>query len=455
MMARRGQDAAAPARFPRRPQPLDTIGPAMRAEAQERAALRFAIAILLACLLLQRFAVPFAGFPLGIVGPLGLVLAGFELLRGTLVFDRVRLCIYLVFLAFVLAGAAANAAMGPRFGLAPSWPSLMHFVGLTAFATLSFARPVGEARLFRAVSACLGVAAAAALLQFVAQFAGLALFSFRGIVPDPFLLELLYNPQIPIGDTSYFKANGFFLLEPSILSQFMAIGIILEVLYFRRPRMLALFLGALLVSVSGTGWLVLGAFVAGAVLGMGRRGIALAAVLLLALAAGLAVLSLVLPEVFQSFIGRVNEISVMDTSAHQRFVTPFWALQEVVDRVPWTLLFGVGASIGESLPLPYNYFLNTPVKLTIEFGLPVVLAYVALFSVAARTQRQAPLLLPGLVMLLFAGPYQQLAPVLFAVLLIMTVARLSPEPVASAGGGTQPARPVRFAGTPRLAAGGR
>ena len=431
MMARRGQDAAAPARFPRRARPLDTTGPATLAEAQERAALRFSIVILLACLLLQRFAVPFAGFPLGIVGPLGLALAGFELLRGTLVFDRVRLCIYLAFLAFVLAGAAANAATGPRFGLAPSWPSLMHFVGLTAFATFSFAQPVGEARLFRAVNACLGLTAAAALLQFVAQFAGLALFSFRDIVPDPFLLE------------------------PSILSQFMAIGIILEVLYFRRPRMLALFLGALLVSVSGTGWLVLGAFVAGAVLGMGRRGIALAAVLLLALAAGLAALSLVLPDVFQSFIGRMNEISVMDTSAHQRFVTPFWALQEVMDRVPWTLLFCVGASIGESLPLPYNYFLNTPVKLTIEFGLPVVIAYVTLFSVASRTQRQAPLLLPGLVMLLFAGPYQQLAPVLFAVLLIMTVARLSPEPVASAMGGTHPVRPVRFAGTPPLAAGGR
>lgn len=403
------QDAARPRGFPRDP------------------GLVFAITILLASLLLQRFAVPFGGFPLGIVGPVGLAIAGVALLRGTLAFDRARLGLFLLFLGLVLAGAAANAAMGPRFGVGPSWPSLIHFVALTSFATLTFVQPLEETRLFRAVVTCLAAVAAAAVVQFVLQFAGLAFFTFREIVPDPFLLELLYNTRIPIGETDFFKANGLVLLEPSILSQFMALGIIIELLWFRRPAMVALFLAALLLSVSGTGWLVLGAFLAGAVLGMGRRGVALAGVMLLLLGTGLALLSVVMPDAYVAFVGRADEISMMDSSAHQRFITPFWALQDVMDRVPWTLAFGVGAGVGERLPLAYNYFLNTPVKLIIEFGLPVAITYVALFTVSVRTRRQAMLVAPGLVMLLLAGPYQQLAPVLFPVLLIMTIARLVPE----------------------------
>ena len=403
----------------------------------DRDAVRFTVTVVLASILLQRFAVPFGGFPLGVVGPLGLALAGVALLRGTLAFDRVRLCLYLAFLGLVLAGAAANAAMGPRFGVAQSWPSILHFVALTSFAALTFARPVAEERLVRAVNACFTAVAVLALAQFVAQFAGFGLFSFRDIVPDRFLLELIYNPRIPIGDTPYLKSNGFVLLEPSILSQYMALGIILEMLHFRRPAKLALFLAALLVSVSGTGWLVLGAFVGGAVLGLGWRGVGVAAAVLLGLAAGLALMWLVLPDAFGAFVGRIDEVGVMDTSGHQRFVTPFWALQEVTDRVSWALVFGVGAGVGERLPLSYNYFLNTPVKLTIEFGLPLMLTYVALFAAGVRTRRQGALLLPGLVMLLVAGPYQQLAPVLFPVLLIMTVARLAP-----AGPRRSPAREV-------------
>lgn len=398
----------------------------------DRGALRFTVAIFVLSLVFQRFAVPFGGFPLGVVGPLGLALAMVGVLRGTLAFDRVRLCLFLALLGLLLLGAVANAAAGPRFGVSPSWPSVLHFVALTGFATLSFARPVAEERFFRLIVACFAATAVIALLHFVLQFAGIALFSFSDILPESVLLELLYNPRIPIGDTQLFKANGFLLLEPSILSQYMALGIIIEAVYFRRPAMLALLLAALLASVSGTGWLVLVAFVGGVVLSMGRRGMVIAIATAMGLALGLAAMSVVMPDAYDAFAGRVVEFNIMDTSGHLRFVTPFWVLQEVVARFPSALLVGIGAGVGERLPLPYNYSLNTPVKLVIEFGIPLAIAYVALFAVARRTQRQATLLLPGLVMLLFAGPYQQLAPVLFPVLLIMTVARLAPSPVLAA-----------------------
>jgi hypothetical protein len=398
----------------------------MSPAARETAAVRFAVAIMLVSLLLQRFAIPVSGLPMSVVGPIGLGLAAVALLRGVLVLDRLRLCLYLAFVAFVLAGAAANASGPPRFGVAQSLPSIMHFLGLTGFAVFGFAQPVDEARLFRALTACLALVAVAGLAQFAFQFAGFDVFEFAGLVPDQLLIEHLYILRIPIGETGLFKSNGFFLLEPSIMSQMMVLGLIMEILWFRRPAMLALFAAALVAALSGTGWLMLGGFVVAAVLGLGARGVLLGLGTALAAGAALGAMALALPAAFESFIGRLGEFSTMGTSGHLRFVTPFWVLQYATDRAPLALWLGIGAGVSEDLPVIFHYSLNTPVKLALEFGVPVLALYLALFLAARRTPRQAALVVPCLVQGMLAGAYQQLAPVLFPLWLVMTVALVAP-----------------------------
>src|SRR5262249_27987634 len=89
---------------------------------------------------------------------------------------------------------------------------------------------------------CIGV------VQFPAQFIvdGRQLIRFFGLVPD-FLLTSLDKGDVNTigsfdvgGGSSLIKSNGLFLTEPSTLSQIAALGILIEVLEFRRPRYLFL-----------------------------------------------------------------------------------------------------------------------------------------------------------------------------------------------------------------------
>ena len=94
-------------------------------------------------------------------------------------------------------------------------------------------------------------------------------FSFKDYVPDSLLFESGYNLKIDFGISSLLKSNGFFLVEPSVMSQFMAMGIIIEVLYFRRLVWLGVLGLALVLAESGTGILVLAAFVVAVALRLG------------------------------------------------------------------------------------------------------------------------------------------------------------------------------------------
>ena len=72
--------------------------------------------------------------------------------------------------------------------------------------------------------------------------------------------------------------------------------------------------------------------------------------------------------------------------------------------------------------IPYVYHLNTPIKVLMEYGIFGLLLYLGLLTWGTRTKRQWTLLAPLMVLLLLTGGYHQFSPVLFAVLLIGTIA---------------------------------
>jgi hypothetical protein len=84
--------------------------------------------------------------------------------------------------------------------------------------------------------------------------------------------------------------------------------------------------------------------------------------------------------------------------------------------------------MAERQTLTYAYDVNTPVKIAVEYGLPALLAYLMVFTWAARTAVQGALLVPILVLFLFTGGYQQFPPIVFIVLLLTVIARLRPDP---------------------------
>ena len=398
--------------------------PQALAAGSQRQALLFVTVVVASSVLLQRFGLPAGEKAISVVGPIGLGFAALGLMQGTLCFSKARLPAFLALCLLAMLGMAWHQAVPGAFPIPPSLQSVLQFLILSSFATLSFSEPLPERVFFRRVNAVLGFVAAAGIVQFVAQFAGVRLFSFRGIVPNVLLFENGYNLQIPTGIGSLLKSNGFFLLEPSIFSQFMALALIIEAVSLRRLRFLLLFTGGLVLSMAGTGWLVLAAFLASTVFSMGKRGVLILFAGLVGLALVGAVVLVAAPDVAAALGGRLDEISRPSTSGHLRFITPFWVVGDVLAQDPSVFWLGMGGGVVERLTLAYEYTVNTPVKIMLEYGLPALLAYVALLSLGRKTRAQWAVLAPCLVLLLLTGGYQQLPPVLFPVLLVMSVARL-------------------------------
>lgn len=395
--------------------------------AAERA-LGFTTGMLAITLLLQRFGIPLGSKAFSAVGPIGLAFIAYALSRGTLKIHRFRLCVFLALSASVMLGLLGRS-ISPRsaFDGGIDLRSMAQFLLLTSFAVFAFAAPVGERTFFRRVNAWFAFIAVAGILQFVAQFAGIRVFRFTGLLPWQLLFEYGYNVQIPVGLGGLFKSNGFFLIEPSTFSQVMALGIIIEVLSFRRPWYFVLFIVGLLLSFSGTGWLVLGSFLLAAMFSLGWRGVAMAGFLVVVLGAAVGSGLLLAPNFADTFAQRIDEFSTPGTSAHRRFVTPFWALHDTLETQPSAALIGLGSGVSERLPLAYDYDVNTPVKIVLDDGIPALIAYVLLFLGGRSSGIQRSLTVPACTLFFLTGAYQQFAPIVFLVLLITSVAWLEPE----------------------------
>lgn len=391
----------------------------------EHSALWFTGVLVTACLVLQRFSLPFGDKHFSLVGPLGLTLAGYGLAKGFLDFHRGRLIAFLALSAFATFGAAWHATESSSFGDGQaSINSLLQFLLLTSFATLTFKQPVSEVAFFNVFTFTFMLIGVAGILQFAAQLFGFTLFAFTGLLPDSILFEATYHLEIPVGISSLLKANGFFLVEPSVFSQLMAMGVIIEVLQARRLLYLAIFTLGLLLSFSGTGWIVLGAFVLGSTIGTGSRGVLISLTVVALLGTALAVVALFAPDFLTVMGARLGEINQPGTSGHGRFITPFWLLSDVFSADAMSALFGIGAGASEGLTLPYLYSVNTPVKVVVEYGIPALVTYVALFILGRKTPVQSALLLPAIILFFFTGGYQQFPPIIFIVLLLTSVGNL-------------------------------
>jgi len=402
-------------------------------------AARFTGALLAVCLLAQRFAVPVGSKELSVAAPIGLLLAAWGVGVQVLVIDRRRAACFLGICTMAMIATAAHANMPVSIAPRISLFSLVYWLAISGVATLRFREKMSEARFFDIVSTWLVIVAAAGVLAFIGQFVGLTLFTFSHLVPARWLIERQYAVVIPLPGTSILRANGFFLVEPSVFSQFMAVGIVIEWLTFRRlPRML-LFLTGLLTSVSGTGWLVLATFLARSVLTGSPRNVLRVLALIAICIAAITAAGVLLPTITASLFDRVHELSQPGSSGYARFITPFMALHRVLRDAPaWSVLTGLGPGASQALLLPFRYQLNTPIKILMEYGVFGLSSYAGLLLLARRSARQSALLVPLLVLLMFTGGYQEFPPILFPVVLMTTVAFLGTAAEPLPGGRRPP-----------------
>jgi hypothetical protein len=283
---------------------------------------RVDIALLVSALFLQRFTLPFGNTFLHMdLVAIGFILL-YQFLSGKLLIQRDR------FLWFLALGSAATCSLLLNFS---SMMLTGYFLFTVFYSMFTLGRPSTLDQYKRTLQAfqflvmllsCLGVA------QFAAQFVvdGRELANFYGIVPDILFLDPATGTHEPRMLGAIIQGTGIFLSEPSLLGQITALGILIEVLEFRRPRYLLVMALGFLVAYSGTGLVLLLIFLPLAGLRHSKAG--LSALLVILFILGLVTTGIIDLSAFSS---RVDEFGAPGTSGFGRFVSPIWLAAKQFD----------------------------------------------------------------------------------------------------------------------------
>ena len=366
--------------------------------------------------LLQKFAIPLAGdTPLSVGLILIGLLTGAGLLMGQLRFDAVNLTLYLLVAAALMATQIAG---GEDF----SKSSLALLLAIHLPYVLRFRDPIADPTApLRIYQNVMLVVAACGIAQFVLQFeiGWEKAFLLDTATPKEFL-DPGYHQLNPIGAAGHlYKANGFFMLEASLLSQTAAIAILIELLHFRRLYRLIVYAAAMAVAYSGTGLILLGLLVPLMLIRSGRFG------LLLVLGALLLLVYAFADDLhLTALLDRATEFSNVRSSGFARFVSIFYLISDYqLSDIP-RLLRGLGAGAITRMNDVTYYRIHDPTwgKMVFEYG---VLGAAVYFPCFIRMLRPAGhgggyLLIALLVQYFFLGGYL-LTPVVHALFLALLV----------------------------------
>jgi hypothetical protein len=365
------------------------------------------------CLLLQRFGASFAhgqqlflciiAVPLLSLWMLVARKARFDALTGTLYL--------LVAFCFLLSSVVAN--LDPDLHMRFSILSIGEI--LVVYAVLAIEPAIGfdTKSTLKVVAFYARLIAVAAIVQYALQFIGIRLFSFAQFAPflSPVLTETGYHVAAPIAyGSSTFRSNGFFLLEPSILSQIMAIGVVVDYFVLSRISFLPVFAVALLASYSGTGLLALAITLLLTGLFVPRR---LTQMLVFFVVAGVVALgcAAAFPREFAALAARA---SGSDPSSRLRYAAQLSVLKTIADNARLAIGFGPGSSDGYVI----SGSMSAGLKLLFDYGLIGASAFTA-FILRVIWRPDLPMLsLICLAIFLTGGGYLVFSPFVFLMGLI-------------------------------------
>ncbi|MES1175319.1 MAG: O-antigen ligase family protein [Myxococcales bacterium] len=361
------------------------------------------VAILAGSLVFQRFGLPLGQATVPAVLPIVVIVFVIAGLQGRVTFSRRGLSGYvLLFLGALLSTAFAVAV--PADQTTVSYSSLLYLVLIYAVLAFRLSPALGVVRTVTVFRNFVVLLALAGCLQFGAQLVGWQLFSFANIVPERFLIEKDYNVVIPLWRGAHiFKSNGFFLLEPSMLSQIVAVGLAIEFLYFGKLWRMALLALAFLAAFSGTGILVFG-FAVVAALVLDRKSSARCAKLLVIAGAVTVLFAAVAPQYIEVFTTRASDMHSEQTSAHMRFISPYKIVADLADDPRSLLGFGPGTA-ERFRSTSYVYGVNAFTKIWIEYGPLGLLFFLLLLASTLYRADMKVLSAVGLFWFAFGGGY--------------------------------------------------
>jgi hypothetical protein len=323
---------------------------------QSNRAMRTVSYLLVVIVLTQKVAVP------GTAGVMQLALFLYFGVMAVLVFQgraqiaKGRLVLY------TLTAAVGMVTQALYHGNTFSFPSFA-FVIMIASASMFEIRATREQYLeLLRMAQKVGVFAALFVgIDWGVQFLRFPMPNLEAILPEALQIkDFAYSRAMKFG-SPYNKPNGFVFLEPSHLSQFLAICLLIEFVFFKRPHYIALFFLGMFFTYGGTG-LLLVALAAPFALAYvpARAAIGLGVFAVVALAGAGAV------GLLDDVVGRADEFSGKNTSAYFRFVAPFQLIGTALNGTPLAALFGSGAG---SSPKGVNVTFLPVAKVLYEYGL--------------------------------------------------------------------------------------
>jgi hypothetical protein len=383
------------------------------------------LVVLVAAVILQRFAVPAAASQLGVGFVIGLLVACIGVLRGWLAVEPGRFVLFCLMLAAILFGLVLGGRSFSLLSLAMFCLLYLPFVLVLPLDAAAYRRLLGHFQTL------LLVVAVSAVLQFAAQFVLGAewMFPFDRLLPEPLFIPG-FNLVIEIGG-GMVKSTGLWLLEPSHLSQLMAVGLIVEFAQFRRPLVVATLVAGLGLSFSGTGIVLLAAFLPFLLIARGLGGWLVAGLALAALAVW--ALADTLPVNY--FLSRLGEFGNPQASGSMRFFGPYWAVADLFAGRPDLLWTGIGPGGMVDAILQFDYAVQDSswLKLVIEYGLiggvPFAVFYGYCLFAGCPDRRLAAALL---FQVLFLGGFLLGYHVQFLSLALVVWPRILPAPAPAA-----------------------
>jgi hypothetical protein len=382
----------------------------------------FAHGAFIACLVLQRFGVVIGDSALFISLPLFAGLLGWALLTGIGTIRPRGLVLFLAFASWALLGTLiAVAAPDARFDI--SIMSLAAVLITYSFTVIGPGERFDRTVIFDAFLFYVRVIAVLGIVQWVVQFAGVRIFSFMVTVPalKPVLVEsqFNFNPIMHYGST-IMRSNGFLLLEPSILSQTLALAIGVDYFIIGRTRYLPLYGLSYLLTFSGTGALSLALAIPFYATLSARTFGRVAAFFALGVAA-LAIGAIALPDQVASLLGRANELNYSGSSGYARFIGPFLPIAELSHEARALIGYGPGATER------YIYHVagtgNSIAKLIIDYGIIGLAAFLTMFVGSLWRRETAILTILALTTFLVGGGYLVFTPMLVILFLLCIWAR--------------------------------
>jgi uncharacterized membrane protein YgdD (TMEM256/DUF423 family) len=383
------------------------------------------LAILFASIFLQRFAIPLSQTGIGFnfcVTLAGLAVLGW---RGALVVDPARAVAACGFVAAVWLSSLLNPLTTSAGSIALVLAIYLPFAVSLRTPGTAFEDCLAAFQTMILVCAVCGIA------QFIAQFvvSPQYLFTFRGLLPDPILLGGI-SDMLPLAwGANLYRSNGFFFVEPSTCSQYMALAIVFELLFRGTTWRLPVYVVSLALTYSGTGIILL-ILMLPCVLVHRRAFGAIGVIGLLALVA--VAFSDVLN--MDTLVMRSGEFGQEGSSATARYIAPAWMVGDrLFTRLP-DLLFGIGPGTFLAQAVTMAHETHDPVwaKVVFEYGLVGALAFVPLFVLAVFARAPSRWVSAALTIgyLTFGG--MMLDPRLHALLLVFCVL---PKRPAEAGPG--------------------